>query len=227
MADSAVKIQQQGDTTVVDGPASVTLAGDRERALFTGDINSKYMQWLLAGKIFETHQADIATAVTLEANATYTPTEPFFRMTIPSSITLVPIFFEIQFSAAHTAFDRVVMTAHDTDTVSSGGLAGSAVQSLFIDNQGTGNPETSAATSVLNGDTALTESAATNLRQIWSKIVIGTGDIIPAFNALKGDPTAAIHGAATWLVTGDNAGAEEVFYHAIWAELDKQYLQNA
>jgi hypothetical protein len=118
------------------------------------------------------------------------------------------------------------MTAHDTDTTSAGGLATSGASGLFIDNQGTGNPESSAVT-VLDGDTALTEAAATNLRQIWSKIVIGTGDIMPGFNALKGDPTCAIRGPAKLLVTGDNAGAEEVFYHAIWAELDKNYLQNA
>ena len=224
MTEIAVKTQQQSDSISSDGN-TITVAGDRERALFTGDINSKYMQWLLAGKVFEAHQADVATAVTLEANATYDPLEPMFSMLIPASITVVPIFFELQFSAAHTAFDRLVMTAHDTDTTSSGGLATSGAASLFIDNQGAGNPVTSAVT-LLDGDTAMTEAAATNLRQIWSKIVIGTGDIIPPFNALKGDPTCAISGPAKLLVGGDVGAAEEVFYHAIWAELDKNYLVN-
>ena len=225
MTTVALNIQQQSSTVVLDG-STRTAAGDREGALFTADIQSKYMQWLLAGKVFETHQAVVATAVTLEANATYDPLEPFFRFTVPSSRTVVPIKVKLVASTAWAAFDRMVVTVHDTDTFNTGGLAGSGVQGLFIDNQGSGNPASSVVTNVLNGDTDLTENAATNLRVISETIAIGTGDPILEYNVLKGDSVAAIHGPASFLVNVEAAGAEEIFYQVVWAELDKNYLVN-
>lgn len=226
MTEIAVRVQQQSDRITADGQPAVTLAGDRERALFTGDINSKYMQWLLAGKVFETHNLVIGTALTLEINAAYDPLEPYFRMTVPSSITMVPILFSVMTAAALSVFDFYTLTAHDTDTFSADGLAGASVQGLFIDNQGSGNPKSSVLTSVLNGDTAMTEGAATNLRLIHQEQIINVTDGFKGYNVLKGDAVAAIHGPASFLVTFQNAGAEELDYHLVWAELDKNYLVN-
>lgn len=225
MTEFGVKIQQQSRTPAADGDVR-TMAGDREGAAFTGDINSKYMQWLLAGQVFETHNLAVATAITLEANAAYDPLEPFFRATVPAGITMIPIMFKVMPTDAWTAFDQMTITAHDTDTDAAGGLAGAPVQPLFIDNQGAGNPESSVLSAVLNGDTAMTEAAATNLRLIYRAQLIGTGDFMPSFNALTGDPTCAISGPAAFLVTFLAGGAEEVWYHFIWAEVDKNYLVN-
>lgn len=226
MTEIAVRVQQQSDRIGTDN-STRTVAGDREGALFTGDINSKYMQWLLAGKIFETHNLVVGTALTLEANAAYDPLEPYVRMTIPSSVTMVPIAVSITTAAALSVFDYYTLTAHDTDTFSTGGLAGAGVQSLFVDNQGDGNPESSVLTNVLNGDTALTESAATNLRLIHQSQIINVTDLFTPYNVLKGDPVAAIRGPAAFMLTFQNAGAEELNYHVIWAELDKNYLVNS
>ena len=225
MTEIAIAVQNQSADLTSDGRVR-TVAGDREGAVFTGDINAKYMQWLLAGRIFECHQAAVATAVTLEINTAYDPLEPFFRFTIPSSVTVVPIMARVRGSTAWAAFDRMVITAHDTDTFSTGGLVTSGAAGLFVDNQGSGNPKTSVVTNLLDGDTPLTENAATNLRQIFEAMAIGTGDPILQYNVLKGDPIVAIHGPASFLIGLDNAGAEEVFYHVVWAELDKNYLVN-
>lgn len=226
MVEASVNIQQQG-ASIANDNTTVTFAGDREGALATGSIFSKYYQWLVAGQVFEAHFATEGGLATMERNDTVDLTEPFHRCTIPSSIVMVPIQFVIAPSTVQVTAGHVFMTTSDTDTFTSGGVAPDINNFAAVSSADTALGAT-ALTSHLNGDTVLTETALTNPRQFGLKTWV-TGDLFSGYeyNILKGDPITYIHGPASFQVQAITiTDAEEVYYSFIWAELSNNTLVN-
>jgi hypothetical protein len=226
MTEIAINVQQQSDGITADGRTR-TVAGDREGALFGGTNEEKYRQWLAAGKVFSAQFGTPGGTATLEANATLTLTEPFFRMTVPSSHVLVPIRVLVNNIAVWDTADAMYLFSVDTNTYSSGGAAPD-VDNFANPGSGDSALGTVSCTNIYDGDSALTESAQTNPRLMHVQTKL-TGDLFSSFeyNILKGDPMHMIHGESSFYVVFENGGAEEVHYSVIWAELDKNTLVNS
>lgn len=219
-------VQQQSRSVYTDGNDGnlrMTRGGQLEINSMAGLIDS----WIRQGRVFETHAATEGGLTTIEANASFDLTEPFFRLTIPSTIVFVPLYVKVATSAVWTTADLIMMGCSDTDTYSSGGLACNTAMSLFVDNQGTGTPRSSAVTNLYDGDTVLTEGTVTNPRilDVWSAV---TGNLYSPYlwSVLAGNIPPYIHGPASfWMV--EKGATQEVLYSVIWAELDKNELVNS
>lgn len=224
------RADQRTNTPAADGTYR-SVWGSRGGDLSTNDINSRYIRWLTDGRIWVVASGGATPTFgglsTIEANATIDLTEPFFRFTVPASIVCVPIAFNLNYDTAPAALDKVQMYTSDTDTYSAGGVAMTA-SNLYINNAGTENFQTSALTKIYDGDSVLTESALTNPRMLWEKLVVATGSE-PNFeyNVLKGDPVFAVRGLASVCFAMKAAGAEEVDFRFIWAEVNKDEFSNA
>ena len=197
----------------------------------TNDINSRYMRWLLAGQVWQVASGGATPTFgglsTIEINAAIDLTEPFFRFTVPASIVCVPIMFTLNYDTAPAALDKIQMYTSDTDTYSAGGVAMTALN-MYINNTGTEDFTSSALTKIYDGDSALTEAALTNPRMLWEKQVVATGSE-PNFeyNVLKGDTPIMVRGLASVCFAAKVAGAEEVDFRFVWAELNKDEMSNA
>lgn len=226
MTEIAGNVQQQSDRNASDGQTR-TFAVDREGASFTGDAVSKYRQWLTAGKVFEAHFATEGATATVETNGTIELTEPFFRMTCPSSAILVPLIFRADMTLIQTTVDAWFITTSDTDTFTSGGVA-PAIENLAAVSSGDSALGATVMTDVLSGDSVLTEAALTNPRQFGVNTWV-TGNLFHPYeyNVLKGDPMVYIHGESSLQVQAIQTGAQEVHFSFIWAELDKNALVNS
>jgi len=225
MVEIAAAVQQQTPTYISDGQSG-SLSGNRRRALHVAD---QYDQWLRAGQIFEAHFATEGGTATIEANATLDLTEPFFRLTVPSSKILVPIQVKIAPTVVWVTADAVVMYTADTNTYNTGGAAPDVRNLAHISSTDSAiNSATSSMESIYDGDSVLTENALTNPR-ILDVANFRTGGLFPPYeyNILKGDPMVMIHGASSWAIAVQANGALECFYTVKWAELDKSELVNA
>src|SRR3990167_2993522 len=225
MAEIGVSVQQQGRGNGADATV-MTAAGNRQGALVVSSPQAMYDQWLRAGKVFENHASTAGTYVTVENNTAIDLTEPFFRMTCPSSKILVPLYIKVQGAVIWETADEFILYTSDTDTFSTGGLAGithnmAAVSSL---DSALG---TTAMTNVFNGDTVLTEAAVTNPRVLDFTNRL-TGDLFSPYiyNALNGsNPLTFIHGPSSLcLMIARTTTTIEVAYQVVWAELDKSEL---
>ena len=222
MTNITAPVQQQSRGVYTDGQSGsphVTRGGQLE-------IADLVHSWVRQGRVFETHAATEGGLTTIEANVSFDMTEPFFRLTVPTSKVFVPLYIKVQTSAVWTTGDLIMMWAGDTDTYSAGGLACNTAKGLFLDNQATGEPVSSAVTSLFDGDTALTESTLTNPRILdvhgWV-----TGDLFsPYVWSIYNRVPIYIHGLASFGLVAKGA-AQEVLYSAIWAELDKNELVNS
>ncbi len=227
MAENGLRVQQQSDSISVDGTGVVTQRGDREGAAFDGSIESKYRQWLVAGKVFSAQFATPGGTATAEANTDEDLTEPFFRMTVPSSKVLVPIRVLLQSTVVWVTAYGMFLYAVDTDTYTTGGAA-PLVTNQAMPGSGDSALGTTAMTNVFDGDSVLTEAAQTNPLFIHYDGKL-TGDVHTPleYNILKGDPMTMIHGESSFNVVLELAGALELHYIVTWAELDKNALVNS
>lgn len=221
-----LSIQQQGRANGADATTQ-TAAGNRGGALVISSPNAMYDQWLRAGKVFEAHFATEGGSSTIEANATYDATEPWFRLTVPSSKIFVPIKVKVTPTTVWVTTDMIVLSSSDTDTYNTGGAAPD-VRNLAAVSSADSELGTTAMTSVFDGDSVLTENAMTDQRIIDITVFRTGGLFIPyEYNILKGDPMVMIHGTASFVCNAMLAGALEVHYSIVWAELDKSELVNA
>ena len=226
MTEIAGAVQQQSDTPASDG-STRSFASNRMGALVTSSPQAMYDQWLRAGKVFEAHFATEGGSSTIEANATYDATEPWFRLTVPSSKIFVPIKVKVTPTTVWVTTDMIVLSASDTDTYNTGGAAPD-VRNLAAVSSADSEIGTTAMTSVFDGDAALTENAMTDQRIIDITVFRTGGLYLPyEYNILKGDPMVMIHGTSSFVANAMLAGALEVHYSVVWAELDKNELVNA
>lgn len=224
MATVDLDVQQQGYEVGADGQ-SKELVGTRAGELYIASPQSLYDHWLRSGKVFETHVTDAGLS-TIEANAAFDYTEPFFRFSVPSGKVVVPIKFKVSPATVWVTADAIALVAGDTNTVGSGGTAATA-RNMAV-NTGTGtNLGASAVTSLLHGESVLTETAPTNPRFIDIHTFRTGGLFEPyEYNILKGDPMTMIEGPGAFLAYLMGS-AIDVQIHAIWAELDNNELSNA
>ena len=226
MAEIGIAVQQQGYGLALDS-GTRTVAGNRSGALVTSSPQSMYDQWLRAGKVFEAHFATEGGTATIEANAALDLTEPFFRMTCPSSKILVPIRVLVSPTAVWVTADAGFIYTADTDTYNTGGAAPD-VRNMAAVSSADSALGTTAMTSVFDGDSVLTENALTNPRVIHATTFRTGGLFIPfEWNILKGDPMVMLHGTSSFAVAFQANGALECQYSVIWAELDKNELVNS
>ena len=226
MTDIRAFVQQQGRANGADGAYAATMQ-NRGGQLEINSIEGMYSSWLRAGKVFEAHFATEGGSSTIEANATYDATEPWFRLTVPSSKIMVPVKVKVTPTTVWVTTDMIVLSASDTDTYTSGGAAPD-VRNLAAVSSLDSELGTSAMTSVFDGDSALTEAAMTDQRIIDITVFRTGGLFLPyEYNILKGDPMVMIHGTSSFVANAMLAGALEVHYSVVWAELDKSELVNA
>ena len=226
MTDIRAFVQQQGRANGADAAYAATMQ-NRGGQLEINSIEGMYSAWLRAGKVFEAHFATEGGTSTIEANATYDATEPWFRMTCPSSKILVPVKVKVTPTTVWATTDMIVLSVSDTDTYTSGGAAPD-VRNLAAVSSLDSELGTTAMTSVFDGDSALTEAAMTDQRIIDITVFRTGGLFLPyEYNILKGDPMVMIHGTASFVANAMLAGAFEANYSVVWAELDKSELVNA
>ena len=227
MTDIRAYVKQQSRAVASDGSWQ-DAAQFREGGLVTGDITSMYQHWLREGRVFEAHFATEAGFATLENNTAVDLTEPFWRCTVPAANVMVPIRLKVSAAVVWETGDEYVLYTSDTDTYSAGGAA-SDVRNLAIVSSTDSALRTSVLTNVLDGDTALTESAVTNPRILDAGHFLTGGLYLPyEYNVFKGDPTVYIHGASSLcLMIARTTTTVECFYSMVWAELDKASLVNS
>ena len=220
-------VKQQDYSTHADS-AYGAISANRDGALVINDAQGLYDRWLRAGQVFEAHFATPTGTATIEANATYDLTEPFFRMTCPSSKVLVPIQVKITPTTVWVTTDGITLMTSGTSTYNTGGAA-PAVRNMAAVSSLDSELESTAMTSVFDGDSALTEDTLVAPIRVIDNIVYRTGGLfIPyEYNILKGDPIVMIHGPSSFLVQAMLAGALECQYTVKWAELDKSALVNS
>lgn len=226
MAEIGINVQQQGYSLAAEG-STRTVAGTRAGELYTASPQSLYDHWLRSGKVFEAHFATEGGTATIEANATIDLTEPFFRLTVPSSKVMVPIRVFVTTSAVWVTADGIMIGTSDTDTYNTGGAAPD-VRNMAAVSSLDSVLGTTAMTNIFDGDSVLTENALTNPRILHSQFFRTGGLFVPfEYNVLKGDPMAFIHGPASFWCAAQLTGALEAWYSVVWAELDKNELVNS
>ena len=224
----AGNVQQQSSGTTTDG-STRTIAMNRSGAAVISSPQAMYDQWLRAGKVFSAHFATEGGTSTIEINATIDLTEPFFRLTVPSSKIVVPICVNISTTAVKATGDALLMTTSEGDTYTSGGTAPQINNLTVLAAADSAiNSATPSCTNIFDGDSVLTEAALVNPRQFGSKFFKTGGLFVDyEYNILKGDPMVMIHGSSSWQIQAIMAGALECLYEIVWAELDKAELVNS
>lgn len=226
MAELGGAVQQQGYSLAAEGTTR-TGAMNRSGALVVSTPQAMYDQWLRAGKVFEAHFATEGGTATIESNASIDLTEPFFRMTVPSSKILVPIRVFVTTSAVWVTADGILMGTSEGDTYNTGGAAPD-VRNLGVVSGSDSALGTTACTNIFDGDSVLTENALVNPRILHGQFFRTGGLFVPfEYNILKGDPMAMIHGSSSFWIAAQLTGALEAWYSVVWAELDKNELVNS
>jgi len=167
----------------------------------------------------------VGILATLEANAAFDLTEPFFRATVPAATVMIPIMVQVTYDTAPAALDAIKIGWGEGSTYNTGG---DVCRVLPMGHLVAAAPVASTLTNVRDGDAVLTEDTLVNPRIFFDKMITATGsDANIEYNALKGDPYVVIPGPASFLVWGKAAGAEEVYYNVVWIELDKSSVVNS
>lgn len=221
------KVQQQSRQIASDG-GNTSVHVNRGGAMEVNSIQGLYDRWLRAGQVFEGHFATEGGTATIENNTAVDLTEPFLTMGIPASKAVVILQVKVASAVVWETGDEVVMYASDTNVSATAGGAAADIRSLFIDNQGTGTPASTAVT-LFDGDAALTDGTLTNPRILDVHHFLTGGLHLPyEYNVLQGDPWFYIRGAASWgLMIARTTSTVEVLYTIKWAELDKNELVNS
>lgn len=227
MALSEGTVQQQGRPLGTDN-SSGGLYRNRGGQLEVNAVQGMIDAWTREGLVFSSEftitQAATLTA-TIEANATVDLTEPFWRMAIPSGYIVVPIFVSVQSETVWVTADYILQWYSDTNTYSAGG-ASTTVRNLAHPASGISALNTSVCT-VLDGDSALTESTLTNPVLFGAKAFV-TGGLFEQYkySIAAGDPVHYLRGAGAWGLTAKANAAHEVLYQVVWAELNKNEIFN-
>lgn len=231
MAELGLNTKQQGYSISADGGNGVarTAQGDREGALFVGDMQSKYRQWLLDGRVFQGSTDTAYATTTLENNTALDQTEPFILLDAPSSIVLVPLYVKIAPAVIWETGDEIMAITSDTAGYSAGG-DDMTVTNMAAVNSGDSALRSSVLTAAKDGDAAMTAAAATNPRLVDIHQHL-TGNLAApyVYNAINGDnPPVFIHGAGSFQVMlARTTTTVEVLYTVIWAELPSLAMVNA
>ena len=232
MTDIRGLVQQQsrsiaGDSTYINLPAL------RDGPLVTADI---IHQWTREGRVFQTHNPTLGTALTGSAAAAggHVLTAPSIRMTVPVSTVVVPLRFQAKMSAMAGTPNEFAIIASETDSYTSGGTSVTlAALSTFI-SSGSGSPRSSAVTNLRSGSgSALVEAALTNVR-VLDINYLARADAVSEPKA-EWDANLAMKGAF-YYIQGPasiliylSAVTTALTYEFVleWAELDKNVLVNS
>ena len=231
MTDIRGLVQQQSRSVSADS-AWQSIPSLRDGPMVTADI---IHQWVREGRVFQTHNPTIGTALTGSAAAAggHVLTAPSLRMTIPASTVVVPIRFKATFSAMAGTPNEMAIVASETDTYTSGGTSVTlTAYSAFV--HSVGAPRSSAVTNLRSGSgSALVEAALSNPR-VLDLQYFARAD---AVSEPKADWEAAlaakgsfyyVAGPATILIYL-SAVTTALTYEFLWewAELDKNVLHNS
>lgn len=230
MTDIRGFVQQQSPGLATDGQyAAVRIT--RDNALHTADI---VHAWLREGRVFQTHNPTIGTALTGSAAAAggHVLTAPSLRFTVPAANVVVPLRFKATFSAMAGTPNEMAIVASETDTYTSGGTSVTLTPySMFID---ASPPKTSAVTNLRSGSgSALVEAALVNPRvldiQYFARAdAVSEPKAEMIWNPVQEGVLPYIHGPASFLIYL-SAVTTALTYEFIleWAELDKNVLVNS
>lgn len=223
----SARSQQRARSVSASDTNDSPLYSNRGGQLEVNTIQGMYDSWLRAGKVFQATGDTFGATSTIENNTAIDLTEPFFRLSVPASRTIVPIMFKAAPAVVWETGDEVAMFIGDTATYNTGGDV-CLVKNMTVFNAGSQTLRETLATNVRDGDAALTEDTLTNPRLIDVHHFITGGLHLPyEYNILKGNPWSYITGPATWgVMIARTTTTVEVLYTAMWAELDKEELSN-
>lgn len=231
MTDIRGLVQQQSRSVSADS-TRIDLPALRDGPLVTADI---IHQWVREGRVFQTHNPTLGTALTGSAAAAggHVLTAPSLRFTVPVSTVVVPLRFRATFSAMAGTPNEMAIVASETDSYTSGGTSVTlTAYSAFLST--TGAPKSSVVTNLRSGSgSALVEAALTNPR-VLDVNYFARADAVSEPKAEWDANLAAkgsfyyIHGPASILVYL-SAVTTALTYEFImeWAELDKNVLVNS
>ena len=226
--DLNIQTQAYGTTTTGTGVWRGTRSG-------AGFVSDQVQQWRMAGKVFQTHNPTIGTAITFSAAAAggHVLTAPSIRFSVPTSLVVVPLRLKVTFSAMAGTPNEMALVATDTDTYSSGGTSVTlAAYNRVVD--GVTSLGTSAVTNLRSGSgSALVEGTITNPRVIDIQYFARADAVSEpkadwSWSAHRDGGFTYIHGAASVLVyisAVTTASAGEFILE--WAELDKSEVVNS
>lgn len=222
---------EQQSYSVSPDDANVAWRGTRSGAGFTSSIID---QWRRAGKVFQTHNPTLGTAITFSAAAAggHVLTAPSIRFSVPSSLVVVPLRLKVRFSAMAGTPNEMALVASETDTYSSGGTSVTlTAYNTVIDNAT--DLATSAVTNLRSGSgSALVEAALVDPRVIDIQYFARADAVSEPkaewnFSAAAEDALYYVSGPASILVyisAVTTASAGEFVLE--WAELDKSEIVN-
>ena len=223
MAANRAYIKQVSPDVGADTDSPV-IYQNRDHATYINSREGLVDQWTRDGRVFMTANATPGTTVGGSANGTaITATAPSFRYTIPAGLTVVPILFSAYVATVIAKSDIFQVIVSDTDTYSSGGLAGQPVRNALMESNNA--LRSSQVTNVFNSGTTLVEAALTRPRQLKQMKRQGqTAELQttwnPEFNMLNHDPLLYITGPASFLVwVLQQTTLAQFEYTAMWAEL--------
>ena len=226
-----IKAKQQNDSIAADDTFR-SVAGTRGGALYTGDLID---QWTRAGKVYTTHNPTIGTAITFSAAAAggHVLTAPSIRMSVPTSLVVVPLRLRVVFSAMAGTPNEMALVATDTDTYTSGGTSVTLTTfNKVVD--GVTALGTSAVTNLRSGSgSALVEAALTNPRVIDIQYFARADAVSEPkaewdWSAKRDAGFTYVHGNASILIyisAVTTASAGEFVFE--WAELSKSEIVNS
>ena len=201
------------------------LSMNRAGALRVNSFQGLYERWLADGRVFFSGTPALGTPETMSAAGTaFTLTAPALHMTIPSGLTVVPIYTRISVASVQTKDDIFAVVVGDTDTFTSGGEAMQAARNGVV--QSNSAYRTTGVTNLVHSDTAIVEGALTRPRIIYTAYHQAHGSDLSAetnfeYNILKGDAMVVLEGPAVFVayMVQETTAAEAVWAMA-WAELD-------
>lgn len=232
MTDSYMHYAQQQSYGITADSQFRSVAGTRSGALFVADVED---QWRRAGKVFQTHNPTLGTAITFSAAAAggHVLTAPSIRMSVPTSLVVVPLRLGVTFSAMAGTPNEAALIATDTDTYSSGGTSVTlTAYNTVVD--GVTALGTSAVTNLRSGSgSALVEGTITNPRVIDIQYFARADAVSEPKAEWRWSAKASggyhyVHGAASILIfisAVTTASAGEFYFE--WAELNKSEIVNS
>ena len=230
MTDIRGFVQQQSPGIATDGAyAAVRLT--RDNALYTND---KVDGWIREGRVFQTHNPTIGTALTGSAAAAggHVLTAPSLRFSVPASTVVVPLLFKATFSAMAGTPNEMAIVATESDTYSSGGTSVTlTAYSMFID---ASPPRSSVVTNLRSGSgSALVEGTLVNPRvldlQYFARAdAVSEPKAEMIWNPVQQGVLPYIHGPASFLIYLSAVTTALTYEFVLeWAELDKNVLVNS
>ena len=230
MTDIRTYVKQQSRSVGSDDTWQ-SASGLRDGALVTADI---VHSWVREGRVFQTHNPTIGTALTGSAAAAggHVLTAPSIRFTVPAASVVVPLRFKATFSAMAGTPNEMAIVASEADSYTSGGTSVALVAyNMFVD---AAPPRTSAVTNLRSGSgSALVEAALTNPRVLDIQYFARADAVSEPKADMIWNPAAEglltyIHGPASFLIYLSAVTTALTYEFVLeWAELDKNVLVNS